>query len=72
MKIGSDLNGELTFIDVVNLIGLMVGIQNLDENINQDELSNQLDKVLTEVHSHLKEQDLKIDTILEALKNDKD
>ena len=70
MKIGSDANGEFTFIDIVALAGFVVGLQNLDENIDQNQLSEQLNRVLAEVHSHLEEQDRKIDKILEVLKND--
>lgn len=71
MKVGSDDNGEFTFIDIISLISLGIALQNLDENIDQNQLSEQLNRVLTEVHSHLEKQDRKIDKILEAIKNDK-
>ena len=70
MKIGSDTNGEFTFIDIISLISLGIGLENLNENIDQNALSTQSDKILTEVHSHLQRQDEKIDMILEILKNE--
>ena len=72
MKIGSDLNGEFTFIDIIALISLGIGLENLNENIDQNTLAEQADKILTEVHSHLEAQDQKIDEILEILKNAQD
>ena len=77
MKIGSDENGEFTFIDIIALISLAIGLENLNENLTQgdkqdlqDDLSKNMDKVLTEIHSHLEEQDKKIDRILEVIGND--
>ena len=69
MKIGSDINGEFTLIDIIAIVSLIIGLENLDENIDQSKLSEQSDKILAEIHSHLNEQDNKIDTILEILKN---
>lgn len=75
MKIGSDINGEFTFIDIIAVISLAIGLENLNENLTQgdkqdlqDDLSKNMDKVLTEIHSHLEDQDKKIDEILEVLK----
>lgn len=77
MKIGSDENGEFTFIDIIALVSFMVSVENLNENLTQsdkqdlqNELSRQLNKVIDEIHSHLEEQDRKIDTILEVLNYD--
>lgn len=67
MKIGSDENGEFTFIDIIALASFIVGIQNLDENITQNDLSEQLSRVVDEIHRHLEEQDDKIDRILEVI-----
>ncbi len=76
--IGSGKNGELTFLDLVSLISFCVGLQNLDLNISQENLDNQtqeLDKslrsVVDDIHRHLKEQDSKIDEILQRLEANK-
>ena len=74
LKFGSGENGELTFLDILAIASFLVGMQNLDLNLAQEDLDAQtkeLDKSLREVvddiHKHLKEQDEKIDTIMEIL-----
>lgn len=75
--LGSGENGEFTFLDMISLTSFMVGMMNLNENLTQGdkqelmgEFSEKADYLLREIHSHLEEQDNKIDTILEELKND--
>jgi len=72
--IGSGINGELTFLDLISIISFCVGLQNLDLNIAQEDLDNQtqeLDRklhgVIDDIHQHLQMQDEKIDMILEEL-----
>lgn len=74
LKFGSGENGELTFLDTLAIASFLIGMQNLDLNLAQEDLDNQtkeLDKSLREVvddiHKHLKVQDEKIDMILEKL-----
>lgn len=75
MKISS--NGELTFLDLISLISFCVGLQNLDLNLTEGDLTEQtreLDRglrdVVDDIHNHLSVQDAKLNIILEAL-NDK-
>ena len=80
MNIGSGLQGEFTFMDLLGVLSFLVGIQNLNENLTQNDkselqqdLSHQGNKILQEIHKHLEEQDKKIDYIinlLEEIKND--
>ena len=77
--LGSGDNGELTFIDIISIISFIVGLENLDLNVAQEDLDNQtqeLDRRLREVvdniHTHLQDQDAKIDRILEVIEGDKD
>ena len=65
---------ELSFMDLINIISFIVGLQNLDLNISQNDLDNQteqLDKKLRsnvdEIHRHLEMQDKKIDLIIMEL-----
>ena len=67
-------SNPLTFLDIINLMSFMIAIMNLNENLTQgdkqellESLSNQTSELLNEIHSHLKEQDKKIDSILEVL-----
>lgn len=76
--LGSGNNGEWTFLDIITLVGFFVGLQNLDLNIAQEDLDNQtqeldarLHLVVDDIHKHLKEQDRKIDLILEEMRHDK-
>ena len=75
---GSGDNGQFTFLDILNIISFWVGLQNLELNIGQQDLDNQtqeLDKrlkaVVDDIHQHLKDQDLKIDKIIEVLNYEK-
>ena len=79
MALGSGDQGEWTFIDLISIISFVVGLQNLDLNINAADLDNHtqdLDKRLREVvddiHKHLQMQDEKIDKLLERIDYDKD
>lgn len=76
MGLGTGDNGEWTFLDIISLMSFCIGLQNLDMNITQEDMQNadhnsamRADKILQEIHSHLEEQDKKIDKILEELKN---
>ena len=75
--IGSGNNGELTFLDIISIISFCVGLQNLELNITEQDITNQtqelderLRNVVDDIHRHLKQQDEKIDTILEVINND--
>ena len=69
-------NGEWTFLDIITLISFVIGLQNLEMNITQEDMQNTterldsaLRKEVRDIHRHLQEQDDKIDMILEELKN---
>lgn len=76
--IGSGMNGELTALDILNVLSFIIGLKNLDLNIDQNDMDNQtreIDKraselvrnAIAEIHQHLENQDKKIDKILEVL-----
>ena len=79
---GTGDNGEWTFIDYVAIISFLVGLQNLDLNITQEDfqklmqdLDKQTNTLLKELHGHLEAQDIKLaiihaklDAIVEELK----
>ena len=77
--IGSGERGELTFLDLVALIGFCVSLQNLELNIDQNDMdaqtkdidakaSKHINKALAEIHEHLSTQDKKLNLILEHIK----
>lgn len=72
--LGSGKNGEFTFIDILAILSFIVGLENLDLNVAQEDLDNQtkeLDRRLREVvdniHYHLELQDDKLAEILSRL-----
>lgn len=76
MNLGSGDNGELTFLDAIGLASFLIGLQNLDMNLTQDDkqdiqhtFDNRLSQTMSEVHAHLEIQDKKIDEILERLED---
>lgn len=73
---GSGENGAWTLLDVVTLISFVVGLQNLEMNITQNDIAQQtkdinkaadelVSKALMDIHAHLQEQDEKIERILQ-------
>lgn len=78
MNFGSGDNGEWTFLDIISLISFVIGIENLQENLNQsdkqdiqNDLSEKSDVILKEIHNHLEKQDKLLTEIMEKL-NEKD
>ena len=53
----------------LNLLGLIIGIMNYQENVGQSQLQEVIDKQTDLINTHLREQDEKINKILEALEN---
>lgn len=71
---GSGVNGQWTFLDMLSLCSFMISLINLNENFTQSDkqdlqsdLSKQTEVLLQEIHSHLKEQDKKLDFLLKEI-----
>ena len=63
-------------MDALNIASFMIGMENLRANLTQNDkqdlindLTSKTDRLLGEIHSHLEEQDRKIDRILQMLEN---
>lgn len=78
MRLGSGEHGEWTFLDVLTLISFVVGLQNLELNITQENLDSQtaelkkqvdadVNEALFEIQNHLKMQDAKLNVIIKRL-----
>lgn len=72
-------NGQLDFLDILNIMSFIIGLMNYDENLTQNdkqdlmqELNAKSDKLLAEIHRHLTEQDKKIDNILKEVRKNED
>lgn len=62
---------QFDILDFINIISFYIGIQNLDENLSQGKAGDMLEKAVKDIHDHLKDQDAKIDKIMEMIENDK-
>ena len=68
-------NGQLDFLDIISILSFAISLENLELNVTQEdaqrleqELSAKTDLLLTEIHRHLKEQDIKLSNIENKLK----
>jgi hypothetical protein len=71
-------NGQYDLLDILNILSFVIGILNYNENLTQgdkQELMQTFDKqaqqILSEIHQHLEQQDMKIDRILKQLEGQK-
>ena len=67
-------NNQLEFLDMLNIASFCIGLMNLNSNLTQndkqeleEQLNKSVQKLLQEVHTHLEQQDKKIDLILKKL-----
>lgn len=54
-------------MDILAIASFIVGLKNYGENLDQSKAQEMLNNVLEELHGHLREQDAKIDKIIEYL-----
>lgn len=75
MRNQDSMNEQLSFIDLLSIMSFCIGLMNLEINITQEDIDNQTQTLLNEIHSHLDTQDNKLDNIiarLEKLEYEKD
>lgn len=58
---------QLSFIDLLSIMSFCIGVMNLDLNVTAEDIDNQTQTLLNEVHTHLEMQDNKLDNIIERL-----
>ena len=68
------MSEKLSFIDMLSIASFVIGLQNLDLNVTQEDaqnLMNSIDEktntILNEIHKHLEMQDKKLTEILEII-----
>ena len=71
-------NVQFDFLDIITLLGFVISVENLKENLSQNDkqdlqndLSEKAERILNEIHTHLQDQDEKLNRIMERL-NEKD
>ena len=69
-------NGSLTFLDIISILSFVIGLENLDMNITQEDiqenttmLDEKLKKEVDDIHSHLAIQDTKLNHIVHLLED---
>ena len=67
MRNQDSLNNELSFIDLLSIMSFCIGVMNLDLNVSAEDIDNQTQTLLGELHAHLEMQDSKLDNIIERL-----
>lgn len=64
-------NRKINMLDAMTILGFLIGVANYDENITQSDLQEMMKSALNDIHSHLQEQDRKINDILKMLKEER-
>ena len=68
------MNGNnLELMDLLNIISFIIGVLNYEENLTQTdkqdlmgEVDSQMNKMLSEIHNHLAQQDALLKELVEA------
>ena len=78
MRDKSMLDKDLDFLDLLSIASFVIGLQNLELNITQNDLADQtkeidakaeekVNRALDEIHRHLQEQDDNINELLRRI-----
>lgn len=62
---------QLDFLDILSLISFGLQIETLGNTFTIEDIQQDNDRIMQELHGHMEEQDRKIDYILEVLKSGK-
>lgn len=73
-----DKDYGLDFLDIITLLSFVISVENLEQNLDQNDkqqlqndLSEKADRILSEIHTHLEQQDKLLNEIWSKL-NEKD
>lgn len=56
-----------SLLDYLTIVGFAIGVANYQENVGQSEMQDAITSAVSSIDTHLKEQDDKINKILERL-----
>lgn len=70
MNNNSNINGEISALDILSVFSTIVNLLTYDKVITKDFLVDDMKIMLDDIHSHLDEQDMKIDKIIEEIGGD--
>ena len=61
------LNGDIDFLDLLAIISFAIQMSNRQSIVSLEDVQNEVNKAVKDIHMHLQTQDEKIDEILEAI-----
>ena len=64
-------NNGIGLLDVISIVSFIIGLTNYEENMSQSDVQGIMKVALNDIHEHLREQDEKIDHIIELLEGGK-
>ena len=67
MGIENNFNNELSILDIISIVNFFISIKNLNENVSQGSVQEIIKKQTIDIHTHLNNQDKKIDEIIKRL-----
>lgn len=67
MGIENNFNSELSILDIISIVNFFISIKNLNENVSQGSVQEIIKKQTSDIHTHLNNQDKKIDEIIKRL-----
>lgn len=70
MNNNSNVNSEISALDILSVFSTVVNLMTYDKAITKDLLVNDIEIMLSDIHRHLKEQDIKIDNIIDNIGGD--
>lgn len=70
MNNNSNINGEISALDILSVFSTIVNLLTYDKAITKDFLVDDMKIIIDDIHSHLDEQDMKIDKIIEEIGGD--
>lgn len=70
MNDNSNVNSEISALDILSVFSTVVNLMTYDKSITKDLLVNDIEIMLSDIHKHLKEQDIKIDNIIDSIGGD--
>lgn len=70
MNNNSNVNSEISALDILSVFSTVVNLMTYDKVITKDLLVNDIEIMLSDMYSHLMEQDIKIDNIINSIGGD--
>lgn len=65
-----NVNSEISALDILSVFSTVVNLMTYDKVITKDLLVNDIEIMLSDMCSHLMEQDIKIDNIINSIGGD--